>query len=136
MVPVDLLGTVGVSTIYERDSISGNFRYAAIFSVQLAEPISALEVRFLLFDVWGNHIRTLSLTEVADISSTKSIEGKWNLFSENEAEEYYASIAYVARVRTRAGKVFEADPTPVIEEAKRFSKKFSAEGLEPNPPKK
>jgi hypothetical protein len=71
-----------------------------------------------------------------DISNPpKEFTGAWNAYSENEVSEYYASIAFVARVRTKAGRVFEANLTPVLEEARKLSKKFSPENLEPKPQK-
>lgn len=129
--PASLAGTVGIKTAYESGRVSGEYRYKTSFTIEAKEPLAALEVRFLLFDLWGNHIKTLSLTEVADIPSKKEHTGEWRAFSENEVSEFYASIAYLARVRTQSGRVMEANPTAVIEEARKFSKKFSAEALEP-----
>ncbi len=58
---------------------------------------------------------------------------KWNLYSENEASEHYASIAFVATVRTSTGKVLDANMACILEEGKRFSSKFVAADLEPSP---
>jgi hypothetical protein len=41
--------------------------------------------------------------------------------------------AYVARVRTNAGRVFEANYQPVVDEARKISARFQPEWLEPNP---
>ena len=54
VLPVDLVGTVGVRTIY--DSESRGYRYRALFSLQASEPLAAVEVRFLVFDIWGEHV--------------------------------------------------------------------------------
>ncbi len=84
VLPVDLVGTVGVRTIY--DSESSGYRYRALFSLQASEPLAAVEVRFLVFDIWGEHVRTLSMTEIADIGAgEKKLEGVWRILSENEA---------------------------------------------------
>lgn len=64
----------------------------------------------------------------------RSVDAAWNLFSENEASEFYASIAYIAKVRTKAGRILASDTAPVLEEARKFSSKFSAEDLEPQKP--
>jgi hypothetical protein len=91
--------------------------------------------RFVLFDVWGQFTKTLSYTEIEDetAGTTKSFTPSWSLYSENEATEHYASLTYVARVRTKAGRVFEANYQPVVDEARKISARFQPEWLEPNP---
>src|SRR5262249_310219 len=136
--PVDLVGTPGIITAYKSERSVGSYVYRTKFSVEIREPLSAIEVRFLCFDVWGSHVRSLNFTEVVDLPApTKTdFSAEWSLFSENDVEKHYASIAYVSRVRTQAGKVIEANAVPVIAEAKKFSKKFSADDLEPKPERK
>jgi len=136
--PVELVGTPGVTTVFKSGRGSGSYEYSANFSIQANDTLSAIEVRFLIFDIWGNHVKTLSASEIVDIKpGVKSdFNGAWNLFSENDAERHYASIAYVARVRTQAGKVIDANPAAVIDEAKKFAKKFSADDLDPKPDRK
>ncbi|MDX6558534.1 MAG: hypothetical protein QOF72_1583 [Blastocatellia bacterium] len=129
--PISLVDNIGVTTVYVPDRVRGDYEYSAIYTVEAKEPVSAFEVRFLLFDLWGNHLKTLSTTEVEDLQDKKEFKGRWNLYSENEISEYYASIAFVARVRTQSGRVFEADTVKVLEEARKFSRKFSPENLEP-----
>jgi hypothetical protein len=95
-----------------------------------------MQVRFLAFDVWGEHVRTLSLMEVTDVpaNSKKELTGEWPLYSENDVEKHYASIAYIARVRLVDGRVMEAPTELVIEEARKFSAKFTEAALEPKLP--
>jgi len=69
------------------------------------------------------------------LAAKSDISSEWNAFTENEVSEYYASIAFVARVRTQGGRVFNADTMRVLEEARKFSRKFSPENLEPKPAK-
>lgn len=54
-IPVDLVGSPGVTTIYESGGrySSGGYRYRAAYTVRVAEPVVAIEVRFITFDVWG-----------------------------------------------------------------------------------
>ena len=75
-------------------------------------------------------------TEVADLAGgeSKEIQGEWNVYSENEVEEHYASIAYVATVRTASGSIIRPDDEPVLAEATRFTERFSAEDLIPERP--
>ena len=126
--PISLVDNVGVKTLYVADRVRGDYEYSAKFSVEAKEPVTAFEVRFLLFDLWGNHLKTLSMTEIFDLPDKKDVSGERNAFSENEVS---ASIAFVARVRTQSGRVFEADTVKILEEARKFSRKFSPENLEP-----
>ncbi len=130
--PADFEYEVGVDAYHA----GSEYRYKSDIHVTPKEPITAIEIRFLLFDVWGKHIRTLSFTKVADLEAggRQLGQAEWNLFSVNEASEFYASIAYIARVRTKAGKIVNSDVTPVLDEARKFSSKFSAEDLEPKRP--
>lgn len=136
-IPADLMGTVGVKTIYESVGrySSGEYMYSANYSVIVQEPISAIKINFLTFDIWGNHVNNLSATEIIDLQKgeTKSFDSKWRLYSENEASEFYASIAYIAQVRTKAGRVIKPDPKIIVDEARKFSSKFSESDLEPKP---
>jgi len=128
-------GTSGVKTAYDKgdEYTSGSFYYDARYTVRSSVSLHALEVRWLTFDLWGRHVKTLSATEIQDMDEGKAYElsGRWNIYSEHEASEHYASIAYVAQIRTATGKVFVADVTPVLAEARKMSDKFSESDLEP-----
>jgi hypothetical protein len=131
-----LVGTIGIVTVYDEGSTysSGGYEYEAHFSVLASESLSAIEIRFLTFDLWGEHVKTLSDTEIRDFNAGEEVElsPRWNIFSENECSEHYASITYIARVRTSTGQVLYADPSVVIEEALRFSNQFTSDDLNPN----
>jgi len=132
--PVSLEGTPGVSTVYVSKQYGGDYRYRARFTIAAKRPVRAVEVRFLTFDVWGDHVRTLSFEEVGDFSpGNKDLLGEWSLYSENAVESHYASIAYVARVRLDDGSVMLAPSNAVLEEARKFSEKFTPAQLEPKP---
>jgi hypothetical protein len=91
-------------------------------------------MRFLVFDVWGEHTRSLSAVHIEDfgLGAAKKLDGKWSLYSEHEASAHYASIAYIARVRTQDGRVLAGDSKFVIEQARKLSAKFSESDLAPN----
>ncbi len=95
--PVGLCGCTGVVTAYEpeTDYSAGEYYYSAGYAVKALEGICAFEVRFLLFNVWGRHVSTLTATDVSDLDAgaTKPVKSRWNLYDENEASEHYASIA-------------------------------------------
>lgn len=131
--PVSIEGTPGVTTAYVSREYGGDYRYRAKFTLQTREAIQAVQVRFLTFDVWGEHVRVLSYEEVADVKANtkKDVTGEWALHSENDVEKHYASIGYIARVRLADGRVVEAPTDLVVEEARKFSEKFTAAELEP-----
>ena len=130
--PVDLKGTPGVITAWQ----SGDFRYEASYAIEVKEPVVAVEVRFILFDIWGERTRAVAATDIKDFEQgIHALDGTWNLFSENEASEHYASIAYVAVVRTKAGEVYRADSDAVIDAAQEYMSDFTDDLLDEEPPK-
>jgi hypothetical protein len=134
--PAAFEGTPGVTTVYVRRDYTGDYRYRANFTIDTKEHLRAIQVQFLTFDIWGEHVRTLSFEEVSDIAanSKRVFNAVWNAFSENDVEKHYASIAYIARVRLADGRVVEAPTAKVVEEAKKFSEKFTVAELEPRTP--
>jgi hypothetical protein len=131
--PVDIVGTTGVNTGYE----DSNYKYEAVYKIKTKEAISAIEVRFLTFNIWGEHVKNLSTTDIEDVKAevAKNFDAKWVEYSEHRVAEYYASIAYIAQIRTADGRVFKANPDIVLKEARKFSEKFSKSDLEPKPKK-
>lgn len=65
--PVELEGTPGVATVFIPDGYSNEFRYRSDFTLSAGEAVRAAEVRFLIFNVWGDHVQTLSYEEVLDL---------------------------------------------------------------------
>jgi hypothetical protein len=122
--------------VYLSRQYGGEYRYRSKFAISTKEAVRALQARFLTFDVWGEHVRTLSFEQVEDIpaNARKEFTGEWSLFSESDVEKHYASIAYIARVRLNDGRVVEAPTQLVIDEARKFSEKFTAAQLEPQAP--
>lgn len=138
--PADILGTTGVVINPEsgQRAISDSYQYNSVYTITTQEPLSAIEVRFLTFDIWGDHAKNLSATHIVDMDggASKELGGTWRVRSQNEASLYYASIAYIAQVRTKNGRVIKANPQIVLEQARMFSKKFSEGDLEPKPENK
>src|ERR1039458_8605272 len=76
--PADLIGTIGVKTIYKPETSysRGEYRYEAEYTLATSEALSAIEVCFLTFDIWGNYNQNLSTTEIIDIPATKGTDFK------------------------------------------------------------
>ena len=132
--PASITSPTGVKPV----SDGRHLRCSAKTTVHVTEAISAIEVRFLTFDVWGNRVRILSASEVVDVPADETYEGdwSWSSFSENEASQFFASIAYVAQVRTHDGRVLRGNVDAVLKEARRFSKEMTEGDLKPKTERK
>lgn len=134
--PASLVGVPGITTVYEERNRTGDYVFKAEVDITVSEPISAIEILFVCFDLWGKPLKNLSLTEVKDMQpGSHKLQGRWRAF-ENEVSEFYASIAYVNRIRTTSGRVIEADRTKVIDEGRRLYSKFSDQNALPDEKKK
>jgi len=132
--PVDFTESAGLHAKYSDDG----YHYVGDYVLEVQKPITALEVRFLTFNIWGEHVRTLAATDVIDLGDgkKKTFDARWDERSEHRISEYYASIAYVAQVRTEKGAVLEANHKRVLEQAKKFAEGISKSDIEPKPDKK
>ena len=103
--PLRIIGNAGVKTFYERGEgrySQGRYNYAANVTLEATASLSAFEIRLITFNVWGDRVKTLSASMVMDVKQgeKRTHNWKWNVFSENEVSECFASITYVATVRT------------------------------------
>jgi hypothetical protein len=132
--PAEITKCTGIATVFKNSDqySSGSYAYKANTHILAFEDVRAVQVRYLTFDVWGNHVKTLATTEIFDLLSGLNhwINSEWLFHSENEASEYYASIAYLSSIRTASGRVYFADTSLVIDEAKKFTEKFNVSDLE------
>jgi len=83
------------------------------------EPINAYEIHYVIYDVFGSHIKTLSGTDVQDIVSKTRIGGGWYA-NENQVSEYLFCVSYVAKVRTKSGVVWFYNPDIIKEELNKI----------------
>ncbi len=127
------LAAAGINTTYSKE-----FSFAPTGNITAKEAISAFEVRFMIFDVWGNHMKTLSGTELRDIAAGSPFQlastGSWRAW-ENDVSHYLTSVGFVAHVRTSAGKAWSADTKAVFHEVEAVKLKLTQEQLEPPRPK-
>ena len=126
--PADIVGTVGIKISY-----GGDLYYDVTYQIEARETITAFEIRFLAFDIWGDFMKTFSVTEIIDMDAGRKSEFgmRWIVIPGDEVEQYYASIAYIAQVRTADGKIIKPDLGIVLKEAMKFSEEFSESDLEP-----
>lgn len=131
--PASIEGSAGVRVAYkseERHS-SGQYEYRMTYQLKAKEPIAAFEIRVHMLDVFGRLLQTLSSTELVDFSDSPSFDGTWRIWSENEASEAFASVAYVAQVRTASGRVYEADRAAVFDQIRKVARRIAEADLEP-----
>lgn len=61
---------IGASVIYESEG-KGQFQYIVRYQLIPKEPVTAVEVRVHVIDVFGKLIRTLSSSEITDFDDLK-----------------------------------------------------------------
>ncbi len=102
--------------------------FLPIGTVAPKQAVSAVEVRYILFDVWGQRLRTLSATRLADSSTHVDFRGstKW-MALESEFGQLVTVVSFVSRIRTAEGDVWTFD-------ANRMASQIEALGLNVAPP--
>jgi hypothetical protein len=135
--PLKFQGTPGVTTIYESGTrySSGDYKYTSKTTL-IADPsqaVTAFEVRFVTLDVFGDRMNTLSASEVQDINpgASATFDWSWRAYRENDVSEYFASIAFISKVRTEDGQVHSADYAAILEVVRRFAKAATEADLDP-----
>lgn len=79
------------------------FRFVGKTGVDVGQPVVAVQVRTILFDVFGQHMKNLGNTEPKDFAPGKAkFEGEWRAY-ENDITELLTTVTYVARVRLADG---------------------------------
>lgn len=126
-----VLSNAGVQTKY----VDNGYEFKGDGSLKSSAALQAFEVRFILYDVWGDYMKTLSGTQVQDIPENTefdlSLSGSWYA-RETEVSEFALSVAYIARVRTADGKLWTADPKRVIESLLNSSVPIKLDEMNPS----
>lgn len=114
-------------TYSERDRA---YQYYSRMIAQVEEPVVAISVTHIVFDVWNQRVRTLRLDRIADLTvGTHTVEGRWRIDSEPQAEAHFSSISFISRVRLANGEVRSADLGLIVAEAQRISAGISEADL-------
>ncbi|MFY9821036.1 MAG: hypothetical protein WAM82_06625 [Thermoanaerobaculia bacterium] len=88
------------------------FTIGSTTNLTFGQPVMALEVRHILFDVLGRHMRNLANLEARDFAAEPaSLSGTWNVFNDNDISELLTTVTYVSRARLADGTqwVFNSD---------------------------
>ncbi len=86
------------------------FRYNMATELVASSGVSAVEVRHLLFDVFGQHMKNLQNLEVTDLAAgSHKIDGTWNILRENDVNQHLTTVTYVSNARLQDGRIWKAD---------------------------
>ena len=99
-----------VSASMSFDYKDRRFQYNVYSQLDVTIPITAFEVRHVLYDVFGEHMQNLSNTDPTDIAPGHySTDGTWIMLQENRLKEHLTTVSYVAQVRFKDGRVWRFD---------------------------
>ena len=123
--PLMFDGVPGVTTEY-----IGEFVYNAEVGMSASQTVTAFEVRFILYDIFNEYMTTLGATEVADMDPGGSHTFDWTWITrENEAKEYFMSIAFISHVRMANGQVYEFNDDAIIDVIRRVIPEASEDDI-------
>lgn len=130
-----VLSDAGVRTVYENYLRDNDYWYLPEGSIVSATGAHAVEVRFLLFDLWGNHMKTLSLLRVRDMRPGVAVDldadrTRWRSW-ENEVAELFTVVAFVANVRRGEREVWAFDQKKFLAQAASIRLKTTEAQLAP-----
>ncbi len=120
--------------VYPRFEEKENMQYLVpVATVAPKQAISAIEVRYLLFDVWGERLRTLAVTRLADSSTHIDVRGTdpWPAL-EREATNLLTVVGFVAHVRTAEGQVWTFDADRILSQIAALGMSITAADLTPD----
>lgn len=121
------LGDAGLTPHYN----SPSYQFDAQGTAVAVESVLAFEVLFPVFDLWGDHIRTLSLNQIQDLAPghPQHLNVSW-FATENDVREYVTSVAYVDKVMTANGKIWRADRKLIAQKLAEVQMTVSESGLD------
>ena len=102
-------------------------------TVSPKQSVSAVEVRYLLFDVWGERFRTLSVTRLTDSSTSIDLgdNRRWPV-SQSEVSQFLTVVAFVARVQTEGGRIWKFDADRILAQIRALGKNVRSSELAPD----
>jgi hypothetical protein len=129
------LSGVGFQTKPGFAGSSEGYRFVSTGDAIPTEAISVVEIRSVIFDVFGNHITTLSNTDIADHAKNDVISlrtnGAW-YGTGTEVTRFLTSVTFVARVRKASGVIWRYDAKSVQNELGKIQLSISADDLDPS----
>ena len=97
------ISEVGINTVYG----SGGYSFKSTGFLTVKEDVTAFEIVHVLYDVFGEHFKTLSNREVIDINTSLDLSKKGSWYaSENNVSDFLICVSYVANVRKKDGSIW------------------------------
>lgn len=125
------LRVAGIGTAYSEQS----YQFKQSGQLSCVEGLAALELRYILYDVFGRHLKTLSSTYVSDLTTGRTVElqelAEWVAW-ENEVSSFFTSVALVAHVRTAEGRIWRHNEKLLTDELARIELAASSGVLDPS----
>jgi hypothetical protein len=123
------LKDAGVGTSYS----SASLRLTQSGRLICSEGISALELRYVLYDMFGRHLKTLSSLLIRDMPAAAIIEfnGYWSGLVHEIFSSLYTVVSFVAHVRTADGRVWRHKERQIRDELAQIELAATSEVLEP-----
>lgn len=116
--PVDFVDTPELKTLTGVPGIDS--RLSTKYELEIREPITAIEIHFLVFDIWGECVPALSAVEVSDMPSGRiQMDHRWIVSSTQGVMQ--TSVVYVAKARTANGVVYVADKAALTKAVRQLS---------------
>lgn len=133
--PITLTGA-GIQTRYDSERYGGSYTYVAAGEAKATKPLRAVDIVFVIFDIWGDRMQNLSSADVADYSAGQAIPftGKWRA-SETDVAFFFTSVAFVDQAMLADGTIWRADRKAVAEKVREVQLRISEAGLDREPPK-
>jgi hypothetical protein len=108
------------------------FRFSGTTEIQLKSEVVAVQVRTILYDVFGQHMKNLANTQPKDLSpGSSTISGEWRAL-DNDITELLTTVTYVARVRLADGTqwVFDAKNLELALSSLKLEQKIGEDQVE------
>jgi len=122
---------MGIEVVYARGSASG-FKFNRQGSAKITHDIAAMEIRHVLFDVFGEHMKTLYSVEIEDLTATDLFTfpaARWDA-REDVVREYLTEVTFVSQVRTQDGKIWRYSEKAISKEFAQLQLKIADLALE------
>jgi hypothetical protein len=125
MCPVQL-NAAGILVKYSSSSGVSKYRFKRKGSYTANKEVQAIEIVHVLYDVFGNHISSLSDLIIEDISGTMQLNPRSNWYaSDNQAQEFLTSVTFVEAVRLKDGSIWKNSEEGLRLELKKVKLDFS-----------
>lgn len=127
---------IGIGATYKPDRYRGSYAFTVNAIARAVEEVRAFRLLFAQFNLWGEKMRNLAYTRVADSAKDANIDlqGEWYA-NENDVSEFFTSVAFVDQVMTANGQIWSADLKAIRAKLNEISLRVSESGLTPDPPK-